>query len=236
MAKKCYVGVNNLAQNCSKIYVGVNNVARKVVKGYVGVNGIAQQFWGSGDSLIFEYDYQDNTIYSIHNYLTLEDVLTACYNEFIKRYGSQDAEFVYLINNWQTIKSDIITTAENTGYNIQNIRVAIRHETSGSTPYIDITVWYGDDTFPKNVKTSTYCKRTDSFGNIYYILLSKNEAPSTPPPQGDYWFTTAIFGSYYRVNTLQRPASVNMSYIGLYSGTAVPEINMSNFGMKKQNT
>jgi hypothetical protein len=45
MAKKCYVGVNNLAQNCSKIYVGVNNVARKVVKGYVGVNGVAQQFW-----------------------------------------------------------------------------------------------------------------------------------------------------------------------------------------------
>ena len=47
MAKKCYVGVNNLAQNCSNIYVGVNNVARKVVKGYVGVNGVAQQFWGS---------------------------------------------------------------------------------------------------------------------------------------------------------------------------------------------
>lgn len=47
MAKKCYVGVNNLAQNCSKIYVGVNNVARKVVKGYVGVNGVAQQFWNS---------------------------------------------------------------------------------------------------------------------------------------------------------------------------------------------
>ena len=234
MAKKAYVGVSDVARNCSKIYVGVNNVTRKVVKGYVGVNGVAQQFWGDSDSLIFEYDYQDNTVYSIHNYLTLEDVLTACYNEFIRRYGSQSDEFVYLINNWQTIKSAIITTAENTGYNIQNIRVTITHETSGSVPYINITVWYGDDAFPKNVKTITYCKRTDSFGNILYMLQPPSQAPSTPPPQGDYWFTTNVFGSYYRVDTTQRQASVNMTYIGLYnSNSAIEEITMSNFGMKK---
>lgn len=42
MAKKTYVGVNNIARNVSKMYVGVNGVARKVKKAYVGVNGVAR--------------------------------------------------------------------------------------------------------------------------------------------------------------------------------------------------
>lgn len=45
MAKKIYVGVNNIAKNVSKIYVGVNNIAKKVTKGYIGVNGVAQKFY-----------------------------------------------------------------------------------------------------------------------------------------------------------------------------------------------
>lgn len=45
MAKKTYVGVNNVARKVSKMYVGVNGVARKVKKAYVGVNGVAQQFY-----------------------------------------------------------------------------------------------------------------------------------------------------------------------------------------------
>jgi len=44
MAKKIYVGVNNIARNVSKMYVGVNGVARKIKKGYVGVNGVARLF------------------------------------------------------------------------------------------------------------------------------------------------------------------------------------------------
>lgn len=42
MAKKTYVGVNNIAQNVSKMYVGVNGVARRVKNAYVGVNGVAR--------------------------------------------------------------------------------------------------------------------------------------------------------------------------------------------------
>jgi hypothetical protein len=45
MAKKTYVGVNNIARNVSKMYVGVNGVARKVKKAYVGVNGVAKQVY-----------------------------------------------------------------------------------------------------------------------------------------------------------------------------------------------
>lgn len=57
MAKKAYVGINDIARNISKMYVGVNGVARKVVKGYVGVNGVAQQFWGDGSSAGFWFYY-----------------------------------------------------------------------------------------------------------------------------------------------------------------------------------
>ena len=56
MAKKVYVGVNNIAKNVSKMYVGVNNVAKKVTKGYVGVNGVAKQFY-QGDSPHIRINY-----------------------------------------------------------------------------------------------------------------------------------------------------------------------------------
>lgn len=43
MAKKVYVGVNNVAKNVKSIYVGVNGVARRVTKIYVGdANGKAR--------------------------------------------------------------------------------------------------------------------------------------------------------------------------------------------------
>ena len=45
MAKKAYVGINNVARKVSKMYVGVNGVARKVKKAYVGVNGVAREFY-----------------------------------------------------------------------------------------------------------------------------------------------------------------------------------------------
>lgn len=48
MAKKTYVGVNNIARNVSKMYVGVNGHAKKIKKAYVGVNGVARQFWSGG--------------------------------------------------------------------------------------------------------------------------------------------------------------------------------------------
>lgn len=55
MAKKLYVGVNNVAHKGKKIYVGVNNVARKVKKIYVGVNNVARQCYTSGSDVSY-YD------------------------------------------------------------------------------------------------------------------------------------------------------------------------------------
>lgn len=49
MAKKVYIGVNNVARKVKKIYIGVGGVARKVKKGYIGVNGVARPFWTGGE-------------------------------------------------------------------------------------------------------------------------------------------------------------------------------------------
>lgn len=73
MAKKAYVGVSDVARNCSKIYVGVNNVARKVVKGYVGVNGIAQQFWGDSSDVDF-YLFRNGELVNVAPNATLNDI------------------------------------------------------------------------------------------------------------------------------------------------------------------
>lgn len=51
MAKKIYVGVNNIARKSNKIYTGVNNVSRKVTEGYIGIDGLARQFWSSSVKL-----------------------------------------------------------------------------------------------------------------------------------------------------------------------------------------
>ena len=47
MAKKAYIGINNVARKVSKIYLGIDNVARKVKKAYIGIGGIARPWWGS---------------------------------------------------------------------------------------------------------------------------------------------------------------------------------------------
>ena len=50
MAKKTYIGVNNVARQVKKVYIGVNGVARKVKKIYIGVANIARQVFGGGES------------------------------------------------------------------------------------------------------------------------------------------------------------------------------------------
>ena len=35
MAKKAYIGVNNVARRIKKMYVGVNGIARRIKKAYI---------------------------------------------------------------------------------------------------------------------------------------------------------------------------------------------------------
>ena len=62
MAKKTYIGVNNVARQVKKVYIGVNGVARKVKKIYIGVANIARQIFGGGE-LSYRYHYK------VHNLL-----------------------------------------------------------------------------------------------------------------------------------------------------------------------
>ncbi|MBR2388112.1 MAG: hypothetical protein IKB02_09970 [Clostridia bacterium] len=48
MAKKGYVGIDNVARKVTKQYIGVDNVARKVTKGYIGVDNVARQCYAGG--------------------------------------------------------------------------------------------------------------------------------------------------------------------------------------------
>lgn len=65
MAKKTYVGVNNIARNVSKMYVGVNGVARKVKKAYVGVNGVAREFYQKPLKIVTFNGGTDEEIYDM---------------------------------------------------------------------------------------------------------------------------------------------------------------------------
>lgn len=61
MAKKTYIGANNLAHRVRKIYLGVGNVARKVRKGYIGVAGKARLFFLSNTSIHYLRQAQSPT-------------------------------------------------------------------------------------------------------------------------------------------------------------------------------
>lgn len=52
MAKKMYIGVNNVARKVKKQHLGVDGKARKVKKGYIGVGGVARPFF-SGGQLVY---------------------------------------------------------------------------------------------------------------------------------------------------------------------------------------
>lgn len=47
MAKKIYIGVNNIARKVASAYVGISNVARRITKAYLGVNNVAKLIYES---------------------------------------------------------------------------------------------------------------------------------------------------------------------------------------------
>ena len=230
MANTIYVPVGGLSDEVEKLYASVGGLSKEVIKGYCSVGGLSKRFYGSGgSSLIFEYDYQNNTIYSIHNYLTLEYVLDTAFAEFVRDYGSYSTQYThlaYFINNWQTIKTGLLTYITTEGFDIQTFNVTFM--CSKSLPSTQVQIDFGDNVFPKNVKMSTPCKKTDNFGNTYYEI---NASSSTMPQKTKYVYADTS-GSSYR--TGWGNASGGMQYIGLYSNenSYAYRTQMANFGMK----
>lgn len=48
MAKKAYIGVDDVAHKIKKGYIGVDGIARRIKKVYIGIGGVARPCWGSG--------------------------------------------------------------------------------------------------------------------------------------------------------------------------------------------
>jgi len=48
MAKKVYIGVNDLSKKVKSLYVGVDGLAKKVKKMYIGVDGLAKECYSFG--------------------------------------------------------------------------------------------------------------------------------------------------------------------------------------------
>lgn len=49
MAKKGYIGINNVARKIKKSYIGIDNIARKIKKAYIGIGGVARPCLGAGE-------------------------------------------------------------------------------------------------------------------------------------------------------------------------------------------
>jgi hypothetical protein len=66
MAKKVYVGVDDMARKAGKEYIGVNGIARKIKSGHVGVNEIARKFLSDIPNFTISYtgDFTDEIVTS----------------------------------------------------------------------------------------------------------------------------------------------------------------------------
>lgn len=61
MAKKAYIGVDNVARKVKRGYVGVDNIARRIRKAYIGVGGVARPCWSSGEVEVYgTFSYSPN--------------------------------------------------------------------------------------------------------------------------------------------------------------------------------
>ena len=194
MAKKAYVGVNDVARTVKTIYVGVNGVARKVIKGYVGVNGVAQVFWDGGAGGLIVYDcgtwgyVPDGT--AMNNYST--DFQTYAYTNKCLWYNSNG--YVW---EERTVNDDTFITKSNVNNSGQE----------ESYWYIPLkTPLYGNLTITVEAKwreKSTYSASSNYFmDGLYYLdgdVVEGDDLSSLlPEPNEDYEsFTYTIQGGDY---------------------------------------
>ena len=119
MAKKTYVGVNNIARNVSKMYVGVNGVARKVKKAYVGVNGVARQFYRKVATSVTKISGGLNFSYGMSEAITAQNNDYVVFNGDSKTSASGSASFPQTVNAFDKNLTRSVPTslygAENNG-------------------------------------------------------------------------------------------------------------------------
>lgn len=112
MAKKTYVGVNNVARNVGKMYVGVNGVARRVKKAYVGVNGVARQFYRKIATSVTKISSGLDFSYGMDEAGTAQNENYVLFNGNKRPQGATSTEHVLTVNAFdknltRTIPSDL---------------------------------------------------------------------------------------------------------------------------------
>ena len=94
MAKKAYIGVNNVARRIKKMYVGVNGVARRIKKAYIGIGGVARpcfsleevKYYGTATNLSVARNYLAAT--TVGNYALFGGGYNNSYRDTVDVYNS----------------------------------------------------------------------------------------------------------------------------------------------------
>ena len=217
MAKKAYVGVNNVARKTKQIYVGVNGVARKVKKGYIGVNGVAKLFFGNlslikygvlnGNSnttnvnrgaslpnyaLFIETSYSTNAIVTYNSSLTSgkQNILQYSTNKTI--FNNDTHAFVVDSTQFYKIDSSFTKTVSSyvANYSIRSDACGVANESYA------ITTGWNNSSSTGYVYTISYTVDT-----LTGSLMSPSSSPSITNQGGGsscpyYDATSGVIGNY----------------------------------------
>lgn len=90
MAKKMYIGVDEIARKVKRGYIGVDGVARKIKRGYIGVGGIARICFSGGE--LAYYGTIDN------HTMAISDGTATTVGNYALFHGSINYSTIYAIN------------------------------------------------------------------------------------------------------------------------------------------
>ena len=228
MAKKAYVGVDNVAQKVSRMYIGVDNTARHIIKGYVGVNGVAQQFWPSGAAIPY-IRIRPYTMYTPGNYYNINKVpineldifLKHCIEEMVYLYPHMNSIMLEGLGKFYDRVEDVYRyvyshiTVQDT---IQIRLVGVVEETGEGIPYLDLTVGIRcAQTDTTNVKILTAYH--DSSNILYYGLSNPIDAIS-----GTIYRVSVGYDSYLDTLSYSTGSTFDtIDTIGGYQTCYIPE-------------
>lgn len=235
MAKKAYVGINNLSKNGKQIYIGVSNLSKKAVKGYIGVGNLSKIFWQEGEGgVVPEYDYVAGQTYTIHNFFDAEKTMDLCFDEFSEKAILLQLDVLYshckyFIDNWELIKELMLNEIEGLQIEPTNISCVMycnKSDYSGSN-YTYLALRIGDDTFPKAIGIQSI--NFDDFNSKYYRLATR-----PTPPSSDYRMYIYTYSDHYEISPAQADTST-MIQLGLWTQNNTSRLGttLTSFGMKE---
>lgn len=239
----CPVDVSNqyVSKEVKKWYCSVGGVSKKVKKAYCSVDGLSKLFYedggGGGITVDFEHYYSSGGTYSVHNYLTLSEVMDVCYATYLQYVGTYPSTYPhiqYFIDHWQEIKSAILDKVDRAHLSIANTQCRISSMKSGQDIRTIVTLYLNNyldytttDPFPMVVKINR--QQTSSLGLIRYTI----QPTPNQPPQNRSLVTDVYDGSYSVGSVTSMSSNVNFIGYNSYDNTGTYAVYFASFGMKK---